>query len=397
MNLYQKGSPLSRLPRTDKKKNSLERLSHDLCHREFTEDYMSDHLFRQAYKDYYHEQSLEKSRSLMHEVLKNDSFGEILRNLPVVNILDIGTGTGGFAQGIIETIDDYFPTNIQMNLQDRSALALSYAAKELSELPITRKPSFQLLQGILPDEFPCVGPIHLLSWGNLLTEWEWSSSLSQRFLEKIDRSLANNGLLVIAEPADRQSSRLLHQFSDDLLRSFPSYRILAPCPNDRRSTCPALNNASDWCHEDRPHRYSDKLRETAKTLGHIKDSLKMSYLICQKQTSRTQEIPPPHHSYPHTRYKMVADMSHERGLSRSVFCDGSRWISYRLLRRYKNEENRDFFHLRKGQYVTISFSNPPALKGTAFDIPPGSVIHSERQITGSDDPDSDNHDISSES
>jgi len=182
------------------------------------------------------------------------------------------------------------------------------------------------------------------------------------------------GLLLVAEPADRVSARTLHQFSNDLLNSLPGFEILAPCPNNRRGSCPALFNERDWCHEDRPHQFSQELIHASKKLGHIKDSLKMSYLVCQKKDTTEEDFPGKFETKADTSWKMISDMTHERGLSKSTFCNGQEWVTYRLLKRHKTSGNAGFFRIKKGQTIKMVFPSSPEKKGDVFDIPAETTI-----------------------
>lgn len=352
----------------------LKTLSDLLCNKNIPKDYMSDEKARGAYRSYYHEQSFQKALSLVQEILLIPSVSNFFNRHSSIQIADLATGTGGFAQGIVHGLSSYSFSSFKVTLQDRSRPALDAAAAEFSAVFSHLNLSLETRNGTLPKYFPPLSDVQILSWGNMLTEWDLTRDTTKKLLGHIDQVLVPGGLLIIAEPADRISSRKLHQFSNDLLVGLPGFMILGPCPNNRKGNCPALENENDWCHEDRPHQFSSELIHLSKRLGHIKDSLKMSYLICQKTEVPAAPHPEPLETEYSTMWKMISEMTHERGLSKSTFCDGIEWNTYRLLKRHKAPENSSFFHLKKGQVVKMKFSADPEKKGDVLDIPKGTVV-----------------------
>jgi len=348
-------------------------LSDLLCNKTISKEYMSEERLRVAYRSYYHEVSFYKALSLFEEMNAFSSVTSFLQKQNSIHIADLATGTGAIAQGILHGLEAASRPTFKISLQDRSQLALDAAEVEIQNLYPELTSSIFTYKGVLPDTFPPLSDVHILSWGNMLNEWNITPSSSKKLLQCIDRVLAPGGILLIAEPADRLSSRKLHQFSNDLLEHLPEFRILAPCPNNRREGCPALLNEKDWCHEDRPHQFSQELIQKAKKLGHIKDSLKMSYLICQK-IGLQSALPQTNTSKTELTLRMISDMTHERGLSKSVFCNGHEWTKYRLLKRHKLSENNSFFSLRKGQMVHLILPKEPEKKGEAFELPKETVV-----------------------
>jgi len=349
-------------------------LSDLLCNKNIPKDYMSDERTREAYRSYYHEQSFCKALSILGETLLIPSVIRFLNEQDSIHIADLATGTGGFAQGILHGLESVSFSEIRLSLQDRSKEALTSAEQEIKSLYPGHYLKTSTYHGILPDFFPPLFGLQILTWGNMLTEWDITQKSTEMLLKAMDRALVAGGIVLIAEPADRISARKLHQFSNDLLKNLPEFEILAPCPNSRRGNCPALLDEGDWCHEDRPHQFSQELIRTSKRLGHIKDSLKMSYLVCQKKSVLKTDFPEHNLTYGETTWKMISEMTHERGLSKSTFCNGKEWITYRLLKRHKSPENNVFFRIKKGQAIKIGLSAPPEKKGDLYDIPEGTTI-----------------------
>jgi hypothetical protein len=190
--------------------------------------------------------------------------------------------------------------------------------------------------------------------------------------------MAPGGGLIWIEPADRISSRRLLTLRDRMIAIHPEFVVLAPCPNLRNSPCPALKTDKDWCHEDRPYAFPDEVRRLAQTVGHIKDSLKMTYMIAMKRHGdfpfRTLEKPV---------WRLVSELREETGLAWGIFCDGTERRRVRLLKRFKNEGNKAFCTLGRGDTILPPPENQMDARNGFWDLFPQAEI---RLSPGSSEP-----------
>ncbi|EQD24430.1 MAG: Methyltransferase type 12 [Leptospirillum sp. Group IV 'UBA BS'] len=338
----------------------IEELSRGFTQRDVPEAYMDDPDLRRAYGAYFGEVGLEKGAALSREIrnLRRPCFGGKDR----LSMVDLGSGTGEFARGLSEGLLPEVAGGIDLLCVDRSREAL----KELSARWVRpAQISLRIRPCLLPDSddlFDEVETVDVLSMANLLAENEDRLSgfldLLAGFLER----LSPEGLMVLVEPADRLSSRALLGLGDRLLDLSPDLHILAPCPNDRRGPCPSLSSPDGWCHEDRPVTFSQSLTRTAATLGHIKDSLKMTYLLLARPLPGTEEPGPP-------SLRLVSQLHKEKGLSWGIFCNGSSLVRLRLLNRYRNDGTRAFARLRRGESIL-----DPGLSSLGSGGPPESFV-----------------------
>ncbi len=301
---------------------------------------MDDPETREAYGEYYGAVSLKKGRALSEEILRRN--GADLMGQERLSIVDLGTGTGEFIRGLVSGLRDHIPASFDLLLVDRSKGVLEEASRGLGQV---ENLSLRLAVGTLPGFLSWIEgrtPIDLLTAGNLLAENGADLSGFLTLLRRVHDTLSPGGMMIFAEPADRLSSRALLFLGDELRTACPDLHILAPCPNDRLGSCPALRSPEDWCHEDRPAVFSEETKKTASVLGHIKDALKMTYLIL----SRTGD---PRRLSFSPLIRLVSPLHREKGMAWGLFCDGERIHKLRLLNRNRTGDNRVFWHLKRGE------------------------------------------------
>lgn len=305
-----------------------------------------------SYRSYYHPLSCAKGKILAKEALSFSglSFFRNDGNLRPFRIMDWGTGTGGFLEGVLQTILSHLGPDIPVEafLVDRSHPALSLAKETIGQLLGERGTLYtQCIR--LPGVPEIPGSLDILLQANVMAEHPESADSFVPLLGKGIRRLVDGGLLILAEPADRLSSRTLLSVRDALISSFPGlFRILSPCPNGQNAPCPALRDERDWCHEDRPFNFSREILEMARTVGHVRDALKMTYLIAQK-TAQPSTVPAG--TPDRTVLRLVSELKKERGMAWGIFCDGKERYRIRLLLRHKNDRNRLFLELSRGDGI----------------------------------------------
>ncbi len=343
---------------------------------------MDDPVARRAYGDYFGEVGFEKGAALSREIRNRRPPGFSGRGR--LSMVDLGTGTGEFVRGLSEGLLPDIPDGIDLLCVDRSLSALQEFSGQWAR---PEGISLRLVPALLPeasDLLRIAGPVDVLSMANLLAENEDRLSGFLELLKGFLERLSPGGLMILVEPADRRSSRSLLGLGDRLLDLFPDLRILAPCPNDRRGPCPSLASPDGWCHEDRPAAFSRSLTQTASSLGHIKDSLKMTYLILsrgEKGVGESEEC----------ALRLVSPLHKEKGMSWGVFCGGTTLFRLRLKNRNRNEVTRAFVHLRRGETIRnpgLFSSEDEATEGAFSDWP------SEIPLTGLFRPDGTPFDIS---
>lgn len=324
-----------------------------------------------AYRSYYHPISSAKGKSLTEEALFQKTRKGFSGSQPsaTLRIVDFASGTGGFVEGVLLALSrSTHPSPIEVFLYDQSVLALDMASDSIKKVipdnvtvhsRITRFPG----RVSLPDS------IDWLLQANLLAENLEQFGQMLPVLEEAFLRLTPGGIMILAEPADRISSRNLLQFRDALLTRLKDLHILSPCPNLRDAGCPALINEKDWCHEDQPFAFSPEIHSQAASVGHIKDALKMTYLI----GIRSGSVP---HSQSGTKstLRLVSELRQERGLAWGIFCDGKDRQKIRLLTRHRNNLNETFLSLERGDEIVQPEKDQVVARSGFLDLLPDTTI-----------------------
>lgn len=356
---------------------ALSRLSHNFTRHADGETYMDRPESRKAYEEYYHPISRFKGEAVAREYM--DRMSEVGQRPQYLDrtdrpfvAADFGTGTGGFSEGalsvVLERLSDGVPVDLW--IYDASNEALRTASHRIPKILTGRTVRVHPVRCAFPGSANLPESIDLVLQGNLLAEMnmEASDRIFRPLDEAIRRITSGGGLLWI-EPADRISSRRLLAFRDLLIGLHPEFSILAPCPNLRNRPCPALKSDKDWCHEDRPYEFPEEIRRIARMVGHVKDSLKMTYLIATKRrTGVALENPGG------PRWRLVSELRDETGLAWGIFCDGAERKRIRILSRHRNAENRTFWNLRRGDTIIPPDETAMNARNGFWDLSPTAEI-----------------------
>ncbi|WP_053765398.1 small ribosomal subunit Rsm22 family protein [Leptospirillum ferriphilum] len=328
-----------------------------------------------SYLFYYHPLTSAKGIQLGEEAFAraDPSLLNLLLSRQTLRMMDWGTGTGGFAEGVIKSLLPMLPENMRLEIRllDRSREALTVAEKIVGALLADRgvvRPEILHLPRLPRME----EPVDFLLQANVLAEQtdEKEGGVDAALEAGFDH-LSEGGLLLLAEPADRISSRRLLEVRDRLLKTFSGvFQILAPCPNGNNAPCPALRDERDWCHEDRPFSFPPEILRKAREIGHIRDSLKMTYLIAQKGNRSPAE----HFTKGFRSLRLVSEIRKERGMVWGIFCDGESRHRLRLLLRHESEKNHFFLELSRGEEVRIGPLEKLLRRGPFLDLGPETPV-----------------------
>ncbi|MHB1285842.1 MAG: small ribosomal subunit Rsm22 family protein [Leptospirales bacterium] len=326
----------------------------------------------QTYRSYYHPISRAKGESLATEALNQvRKWGLSPSAVPhSIKIVDFASGTGGFVEGFLQGLSGYFPESPrEVFLYDQSHHALTSASESVRKiLPETNSVHSRVTR--FPGRLSLPDSIDWLLQANLLAENLEKSSEMLLLLEEAFLRLNPGGVMILTEPADRVSSRNLLNIRDLLLDHLQDLHILAPCPNFRDAACPALLNEKDWCHEDRPFHFSPEVHSMASSVGHIKDALKMSYLIGVRFPNR----PLSQASQGHSTLRLVSELKNERGLGWGIFCNGEERKKIRILTRHRNERNKSFWSLHRGEEILQPLEGQSIVRTNFLDLLPDAPV-----------------------
>jgi hypothetical protein len=229
---------------------------------------------------------------------------------PPARALDLGAGTG--AAGA--TLRERFGAGLDLLAVDRVAGPGIVAANLEREVPASL------------GRFDLVVAAHLL--GELfLSEPDERrlDALARRVLAWTRELLAEGGLVVLVEPALRETSRALLGVRDRLLAA--GLGVVAPC--FWTGPCPALERDRDWCHDAAPSPSSPRVD--------------FSYLALRAtpQASRAS-------------FRVVSDRLVEKGRLKVYACGPSGRHPFVRLDRVASDANTDFGRLERGDVATIA-------------------------------------------
>ena len=244
-------------------------------------------------------------------------------------VLDVGSGPGPLAAAALDA-----GATAALAI-DRSAAALEVARALEPRLETARwEPARPL-----PD-----GPFDLVLAGHVLNEL-YGDDLAARakLVESMMARLSPGGLVVLIEPALRETSRALLSLRDRLVASGATVR--APCLY--RGDCPALARAGDWCHAERSWEAPSLVEELAQAAKLHRETLKMSYLVLQAPGSAWPTLPDGR------LFRIVSEPLPQKGQHRYVGCGPEGRVPLVLPHKHVRDGNRAFTELARGDVVRV--------------------------------------------
>jgi ribosomal protein RSM22 (predicted rRNA methylase) len=120
----------------------------------------------------------------------------------------------------------------------------------------------------------------LILLGLVLNELPADIPTRAAFLRSLIGSLAEDGSIIVIEPALRETARALHAVRDAIVAAGAPPNVFAPCL--RAGTCPMLESERDWCHEDVHVALPGPVAEIARAAGLRYERLTYSYLTLRR-------------------------------------------------------------------------------------------------------------------
>ena len=166
------------------------------------------------------------------------------------------------------------------------------------------------------------------------------------------RVVADDGALVIVEPALRERTRHLHAVRDALTASAT---VFAPCLH--RAACPMLATATEWCHEDLPVDLPPWLVPLARAAGLRYQGLTFTHLVLRRDgKTLVSHVPPAE-----IRFRVVSELLRTKGKAEVFGCteEGAR-VRLRRLDRDKGADaaTATWDSLGRGDVVGVSGAAP---------------------------------------
>ena len=246
-----------------------------------------------------------------------------------LRVVDLGAGCGAMSLGLVTMVKDVEITAID---RDAAALAIAAAAVRTFTPSITTRIG-DVTKAALP-------PCDLVVMGTVLNELDEAAALAVAL--RALAAIAEDGAVIVIEPALRTTSRALHAIRDALIAK--GLTIFAPCTRTL-APCPALADPDDWCHEDRALALPPRTAELAR-LTHLRDGgMKFSYLVVRKQPLPLVDDP--------RAWRLVSAARVAKGKHEIIGCSDRGRIPLRLLKRNRTPENKALERADRGEVVVV--------------------------------------------
>lgn len=313
-------------------------------------DYWTDPVLRRAYLLYFLPVTVAKLATLLDE----------LPTLPSrkLRVLDVGSGPGAGALAFLDHVtqgEDRAWESSEVVAVDRNREVLRDAEFLWSQVAGSRpgRPMGAFRQVTLDLErpgsrAPWKGRVFdLIILSNSMNELFRSTAdpivRRAKLVEHLLSALANDGTLMILEPALRGITRELHQVRDRILAGGHA-TVYSPCLHHH--PCPALIHPDDWCHEERPWSPPDVVREIDAKVGFIKDALKFSYLLLRKDGRTIVDRAPAVH-------RVVSEKMEMKGEQRVWLCNATGRQLVGRLDKARSDANLAFDDWHRGAIVRV--------------------------------------------
>jgi SAM-dependent methyltransferase len=308
--------------------------------------YMRDTSLRHAYFAYYATANMLKLSVPLDELACSPTFPAWSR--ASLSVLDVGCGTGTSLLGLLAWMES----------RGHQCDALAYhgmdVAPEAAAFLLRLHPH---LQHILPERVLTVTadvsdlassdapltPHNLIILSNVLNELRERDPA--RLSDWLRKRLAADGAVIVIEPALRETSRVLLQLRDALLPM--GWTVYAPC--FRQAACPALDDLRDWCHHDLPWERPSWMKSVDDRIGHVKLSLKFSYLVLNLTGDTLQAHLRPDGSL----HRVVSERFDEKGRTRCFLCGADGRRPFMLNRRDAGDMNDAFRSIKRFDIVRV--------------------------------------------
>ncbi|HSD90250.1 MAG TPA: small ribosomal subunit Rsm22 family protein [Kofleriaceae bacterium] len=260
-----------------------------------------------------------------------------------LRIVDVGAGCGAMSLGIVASLLTEATGDAAFEIlaidQDMDALRIAGAA--LRNLAQKRGTTVSVTTRVADVQSTSLPPADLVVLGTVLNEL--SPEVRIALVDRALAAVAEDGAVIIIEPALRDTSRALEELRDSVLAANKAH-VFAPCTR-RGAPCPMLANPDDWCHEDRAVTLPPRTAELAR-LTHLRDSgLKFSYLVLRHADAPLVEAP--------GAWRVVSQPFSAKGKHEVFGCSDAGRVPIRLLKRNRSDANRAFERARRGDVLVL--------------------------------------------
>lgn len=285
-----------------------------------------------------------------------------------VRVLDVGAGLGATCLGAAT----YFRTHalagagLEVDALDSDARALGVLtalAKEthgggrLAKVAVPTEVRARTAD-VTGEAVPQSGRYDLIFVGfalnELFAELAPAEAVARRaaWLVQLSERLADDGALVVLEPALRDTSRALQAVRDVLAARAASPFVAAPCL--RAGACPMLVAERDWCHASLPLALPGPVAEVARGAGLRFEGLRYAYLVLRLAPgTMSARLSAASGSVSSVALRIVGDALPSKGKVEVFACGEPGLVRLMRLEREASDENAGFDEPARGHLLCV--------------------------------------------
>lgn len=310
------------------------------------------------------------------------SFAGALPDRPL-KVLDLGAGLGATSLGLLRALPAGRAV-AEITAVDRDARALEvfqrvFARAQSAGLAPAGVTAQTLTRDLSADGWDeSLGTYDVILAGLSLVELAQATAESESArgaviaerVRAILPHLAEDGALILVEPASRHETRALHHARDALLSA--GVTVFSPCLHAR--ACPMLTNERDWCHEDLPElSLPPWLVPIAKLAGLRWDGPTWSYLVLRRDGRTLRDAIA---AEGRTSLRMVSNLMATKGKIETLVCgelpgEATLRRAMELEREAKKAKSPTFDTLARGDLLRVATSELEGDPAKVLRLTPG--------------------------
>ena len=327
-------------PRLNKLRKQMMKLSDDFASNTSTESRNSD-----AYFAYNFPMNLMKTMTIVQQM--KTWYRNFFVDKRHYSILDIGCGEGAGMLGFYYSFRDHEDIRAFDLVGIDGSRKMLQRAKDLTAR-IRRKDrrlKVRLSNQRIDSTYRCEskGRYDIILLLNSLAEIIRGEVIPTQFIKAVARCMADDGMIVIIEPALKRLARRIMRLHNALNKQ-KTLRVLLPCLHDNDCALLQVKNRNEWCHQSISWWPPDFLKIINQGLNREIDRLKFTYLVIVKSGSRL--IRP-------KGYLAISQLLKEKGRKRCYLCTPKGRIELVRLNRARTDGNKSFDDIMKGSVLEV--------------------------------------------
>jgi ribosomal protein RSM22 (predicted rRNA methylase) len=259
-----------------------------------------------------------------------------------LRVLDLGAGCGAMSLGALvhaAAAGATRPLAIEAVDQDAAALAILADAVPAAARALGVAATVTTRRADLPGA--ALPRAELILAGTVLNELDDAAALA--LTRAALAALADDGALVLIEPALRETTRALHRLRDAVIAAGAAH-VFAPCTR-RAAPCPMLADERDWCHEERGAALPPRAARLAQVTGLRDGAMKYSYLVLRHR--------PGHVGGTDDALRVVGHPQRSKGKLELPVCGQAGLTQLRVLKRDRATIGRAVQRARRGDVLHL--------------------------------------------